>query len=603
MADTAFTRTEPPPALLTDAALLERACERCYLDAAAAAAAGRELAQRRGPLAAYGWLHVALSEVRQGSAADAHAALAAAREGFQARDDATGLAWCDEVLAIAMRREGDYTGSTALQADIDRREGIDRDALYRYVALNSRAIGAKLVGDFDTALRLFYAALAAADDTGLAGPRITALGNLGGYHHDLFNLDDARTLSEQALAEARAAGLRAVVTVSTANLVYVLHAAGEMTAARAAAASILDHPDEHLPAARDRFPLALALGHIAVGEIDEAMACLGTGAVTAIADGDGLCDWTWLVSQCLLARGDAAGARARIEATLAQRAEQGIRDQPYPMMQLLNSLAQACEQLGDHRAALRALQEAHTLYTGLVGRSARARHIALVVGHRLEAAQRERDQAVQGRQAAEDDRRRLTDLNAELEAKIAETEALHQQLREQALRDSLTGLHNRRYLYEAGVGTLELARRQQRIACVALLDLDHFKQLNDTHGHHVGDLVLQRFATLLRTTLRRSDIICRFGGEEFVAVMPDLDAEAAEKVLARLQAALNAEPEPQGRRRLPSSSFSAGIALFPHHGATLEKLLRRADKALYLAKELGRSRIEQPPETGFSSLA
>lgn len=603
MADEALPSSEPPPALLTDAALLERARARCYQDAAAAAADARELASRRGPLAAHGWLHLALAEVRQGSADDAAAALAAARAGFEARDDADGLAWCDEVAAIALRRQGDYSGSLALQAEIDRREGITRDPLYRFVALNSRAIGAKLAGDYEGALRLFYAALAAADETGLAGPRITALGNLGGYHQDLFNFDDARSLSEQALAEARAADMRAVVTVSTANLVFICHALGEMDAARSLAASILERPDEQLPAARERFPLALALGHLAVGEHDAALAYLGDKAVTAIADGDGVCDWTWILAQCLLARGDAAGARRRIEAMLAERARRGIADQPYPMMQLLKTLAEACERLGDHPAALEALRQAHSRYVDLVGRSARARQIALVIGHRLEAAQRERDLAVQGRMAAEDDRRRLAELNAALELKIAETEALHQQLREQALRDSLTGLHNRRYLYEAGVGALELARRQQRIACVALLDLDHFKRLNDTHGHHVGDLVLQRFATLLRSTLRRSDIICRFGGEEFVAVMPDLDAEAAEKVLERLQRALNAEPEPQGRRRLPGASFSAGIALFPHHGTTLEKLLRRADKALYLAKELGRARVEQPPETGFSSLS
>jgi tetratricopeptide (TPR) repeat protein len=178
------------------------------------------------------------------------------------------------------------------------------------VALNSRAIGAKLAGDYEGALRQFYAALAAADETGLPGPRITALGNLGGYHQDLFNFDDARSLSEQALAEARAADMRAVVTVSTANLVFICHALGEMAAARALAASILERPDEQLPAARERFPLALALGHLAVGEHQEAMAYLGDRAVTAIADGDGVCDWTWILAQCLIARGDAAGARA-----------------------------------------------------------------------------------------------------------------------------------------------------------------------------------------------------------------------------------------------------------------------------------------------------
>jgi diguanylate cyclase (GGDEF)-like protein len=186
---------------------------------------------------------------------------------------------------------------------------------------------------------------------------------------------------------------------------------------------------------------------------------------------------------------------------------------------------------------------------------------------------------------------------------VAETERLHQALREQALRDPLTGLHNRRYLFEAGPGLLERAHRNQCIACVALLDLDHFKLLNDTYGHQAGDQVLKRFAALLRETLRKSDILCRYGGEEFVAVMPDIDGEHAHAVLERLLQALQQLPPEPGRRRVPNGSFSAGVAMFPRHGTTLEKLLLRADKALYVAKRQGRARIEQVPATGFSTLA
>jgi diguanylate cyclase (GGDEF)-like protein len=575
----------------------------CYLRPEEAAALGRQLVPLGGAAAAEGWLHVALAEVRTGSGAEAATALAQARAGFEALGDATGLAWCDEVHAIALRRGGDYAGAARLQADVDDRPGVERDAMYRFVSHNSRAITRKLNGDVDGALRHFYAAHEAATETGLDGPRITAVANLGGFHQELYSLDDARQLTEQALADARRCGMRLLVTVSAANLVSIHFSTGDADGARAMAGFLLDHPAETVPDLPRRYPLPLALGFLASGEIERALRFLEAGAVTGIADGDGLCEWAWIKARCLLAQGNAVGARELVERTLAQRAERQLSEPPYASMQLRQALSDACERLGDPAAALRWQREAHQRYTQLVGRSARARFIALEVGHRLAAAQRERDRAVLGHREADDDRRRLAELNAQLQAKVAETEQLHQALREQALRDPLTGLHNRRYLFEAGPGLLELARRNQRIACVALLDLDHFKLLNDTYGHQAGDQVLRRFAALLKETLRKSDILCRYGGEEFVAVMPDIDADQAGAVLSRLLQALQQLPPEPGRRRVPNGSFSAGLAMFPRHGTSLDKLLHRADQALYSAKAQGRARIEQVPATGFGSLS
>lgn len=589
------------------AAARQRLRELCYLQPEAAAELGRLLVPLGGALAAEGWLHIALAELRTGTAADtgrqADAALAEARQVFEGLGDGSGTAWCDEVRAMALRRQGDFAGSARLQTEIDGRPGVERDAMFRFLAHNSRALTHKLNGHVDETLHHFYAAREAAFETGLDGPRITVVANLGGFHQALYNLDDARQLSEQALAEARRCGMRLLVTASCANLVLVHYAAGNPPAARAMAGFLLEHPAETVDDLPRHHPLPLALGFLASGEIDQALRYLATGAVSGIADGDGHCEWAWIKSRCLLAQGNAKGARELAERTLAQRVDRQRSDPPYASMQLRQALADACEHLGDHAAALRWQREAHQRYTHLVGRSARARIIALEVGHRLAATQRERDLAVLGHREADDDRRRLAELNAQLEAKVAETERLHQALREQALRDPLTGLHNRRYLFEAGPGLLERAHRNQCIACVALLDLDHFKLLNDTYGHQAGDQVLKRFAALLRETLRKSDILCRYGGEEFVAVMPDIDGEHAHAVLERLLQALQQLPPEPGRRRVPNGSFSAGVAMFPRHGTTLEKLLLRADKALYVAKRQGRARIEQVPATGFSTLA
>jgi diguanylate cyclase (GGDEF)-like protein len=579
-----------------------RAWELCYLDPLAARDIGRRLAEAGGQWAAEGWLHVALAEVRTGDAVVAADALRRARAACMRAEDPRGLALCDEVQAIALRRAGDYEGSARLQDEADARTGFEPDAMHRFIVHNSRAITAKVQGRADDALRHFYAASDAAARTGWVGPRITALSNLGGYHQDLYNLEDAQSLSEQALAAARSAGARQAIVTSATNLIVTCHAAGRMPQARALAEFLLTHTEELVPGVLQRYALPLALGHLAVGEVDAALRYLEPGAIGAVADGDGIVMWAWIKARCLLAQGDATGARGVAERTLQQRRQRAMSDQPYDMMSLHRVLADACEAAGDAAAALGYMRQAHALYEQLVGRSARARYVSLQIRHELAEAMRDRDQAVDSQRSIEDDRRRLTELNTALQAQMAQTEMLHAKLREQALRDPLTGLHNRRYLFEIAPGLLELARRQSSPLCVVLMDLDHFKLLNDTYGHAAGDLVLQRFAVLLAQILRRSDVVCRHGGEEFVAVMPDIDAEGAQQVINRLLEAFQGTQPELGRKRLPRGSFSAGIAHFPRHGSTLEQLLSRADRGLYAAKNQGRARIELAPRTGFGTL-
>jgi diguanylate cyclase (GGDEF)-like protein len=591
---------------------IARLWELCYLDPAAAHTLACSLTGAGGVLAATAWLHVGLYNARFGDIQACNQALTQARAGFDARletNDAAGLAahtsaqaLCDEAAGIAVRRSGNYEASALLQAQVDARQGLVRDAMHRFIAHNSRAITAKLQGRTDAALRHIYAAMQAAKETGWAGPRITALSNLGGYQHDLFNLDDARVHSEQALALAREAGVRQVVTIAGINLVVIYYAAGEAQQARAMVEFLVNHPQEQAPGMLDRFKVNLALGHLCVGEIDAALAYLQSSADAGIGDGDGMANWTWVMGRCLLARQDAAGARALLERFVEGRRRSKRQDLPFDAMELNRVLADACEQLGDAQAALQCVRQAQTLYEQLVGRSARARFIALEVSHELEQAQRERDAAVASQHDAESDRRRLAELNTALQAKIDETAMLHAQLSEQALRDPLTGLHNRRYLFEVAPGMLELARRQNSPLCVVLLDLDHFKLLNDTFGHAAGDQVLQRFAKLLTEMLRRSDVVSRHGGEEFVAVMPDIDAEGAQAKIEQLLLAFQAAPTDTGRKRMPRGSFSAGIAVFPKHGSSLEQLLLRADRGLYAAKHQGRARVELAPKTGFGTL-
>jgi diguanylate cyclase (GGDEF)-like protein len=575
----------------------------CDLDPIRAMALGRTVAEGGGALAAEGWLHVALGEVRLGDVHLGWQALEMARQHYGSAGDRRGLALCDEVKAIQLRTLGDLGSAARLQSEIDSRGDLGYSDCDRFLALNSRAITHKLMGRMDEALRGFYGAVEAAQACGLEGQRITALTHLGGYHQDLYNLEDARDTSETALRAARDAQAPMSIVTAAVNLIITYHATGLFAEARSMAGYLLDHPADMMPGALRLHTLPLALAHLGVGDIDAAQRYLDRGAVGAVGDGDGVVFWAWLQTRCLLARGDVVQARQVAEGALAERAARQRADTPYERMQLLKAAADACETLGDDRSALAYLRRAHQVYEGLVDRSARARCIALQVRHELAQAQRERERdiACDSQRSVEDDHRRLVQLNRALQAQVQETEMLHLRLREQALRDPLTGLHNRRYLFEMAPGLLDLARRQASPLCVVLIDLDHFKLLNDTYGHHAGDAVLQRFASLLAQMLRRSDVVCRHGGEEFVAVMPDIDADGAQAMLTRLLEAYQSQQQAMGRRKLPSCSFSAGIAVFPEHGSSLEQLLSRADRALYSAKARGRARIETMPMTDFGT--
>lgn len=166
-----------------------------------------------------------------------------------------------------------------------------------------------------------------------------------------------------------------------------------------------------------------------------------------------------------------------------------------------------------------------------------------------------------------------------------------QQSLELALTDPLTGLYNRRYM-EAHLDTLiERARQSHRPFSVVMIDIDHFKPINDTYGHDAGDDVLRQFARRIQCNLRGIDLACRYGGEEFVIVMPDADMPTAEAVAERLRSQIAATPFPvsEGARNL-DVTISIGIAARVE-GDRPDSLLKRADEALYRAKRSGRNRV------------
>jgi diguanylate cyclase (GGDEF)-like protein/PAS domain S-box-containing protein len=169
---------------------------------------------------------------------------------------------------------------------------------------------------------------------------------------------------------------------------------------------------------------------------------------------------------------------------------------------------------------------------------------------------------------------------------------LHQSLREQSIHDSLTGLYNRRYMEDSLERELRRAERHGTPVAVVVMDLDHFKGINDTRGHEAGDAFLATFGEFLRTHIRKEDIACRYGGEEFVLIMPGASLADASARATRLREAAGGLTIGHRGETLGPVTLSLGIAVFPDHGTTERSILRAADASLYRAKQGGRDRVE-----------
>lgn len=186
-------------------------------------------------------------------------------------------------------------------------------------------------------------------------------------------------------------------------------------------------------------------------------------------------------------------------------------------------------------------------------------------------------------------RMRLAEANANLSRQIHTIDRLREELAEQAVRDPLTGLHNRRYLSRALGFEMARVRADGLELSLVVIDLDHFKRVNDEHGHDVGDAVLAAAADALRAGLRATDTLVRFGGEEFVALLPGAGLDTATERAEHLRAACRGIAVP-GRDGPVRVTASAGVAT-ARPGDNETTLLKAADEALYLAKAAGRDRV------------
>ncbi|WP_127477565.1 sensor domain-containing diguanylate cyclase [Sulfurivermis fontis] len=188
----------------------------------------------------------------------------------------------------------------------------------------------------------------------------------------------------------------------------------------------------------------------------------------------------------------------------------------------------------------------------------------------------------------------------QLEQALADAEALKRRYAELSVIDELTGLHNRRFFFPESRSALARSLRYKKGFCLLLLDIDHFKGINDVHGHNLGDEVLRRCAELLRQQVREVDVLARFGGEEFIIAVPDTELEGAKQLAERIRAAVkDTEFNIDGRRIKVTVSIGIACLLAQDKADAqiiLERLISEADQALYFGKHNGRDKACAYPE-------
>ena len=184
----------------------------------------------------------------------------------------------------------------------------------------------------------------------------------------------------------------------------------------------------------------------------------------------------------------------------------------------------------------------------------------------------------------------LKKANERLETQLVEIKKLQTDLREQAIRDPLTQLYNRRFLVDVLEREFATAERRKNSLSIIILDIDYFKAVNDTYGHHIGDECLVAIADLLRDSFRDADIVCRFGGEEFLVVLPDSAPEFAQQRAEDFRKLVEETHFSFGENEV-ALTISLGIASYPAYGTVADEIIQKADQALYDAKNQGRNRV------------
>jgi len=536
--------------------------------------------------------------IRLGSPREASAAAADCRALFERLGDERGIWLAHALQALCVRLDGEAERSIRLLSDLAAEPPPETTPSELFVVHVALSLGYRFVGLLEPALKWHYQAVDTARDTGDPLLLASTLCNLGGYHSDLYNAEEGYRLLEEGLALTSACGADRTTVIIALNLSQAYAALGRHEDALALAERYLTAERYLLTVggSEPMIPLTLALAYAnnrRPGDARRVFDGVRNQLVRGkFEDGTPYVFWTYVEARIALAAGQPGRAAEVAQATLDGLDETTV-DAPSDLMQLHATMAEACERLGDDRKALHHERRRAVIRERLARLAAHVASLTHTIRHELDTTRAERDRIIVLHAELEREHERLASLNRALTSQISENRRLHEELKEQSFRDALTGLHNRRYLYERGPRLLDSSIEEGVPLSLVMLDLDHFKRLNDVHGHVIGDRALVALGRLLREGLREEDVVCRVGGEEFAMILPSTPGSIArDRLLAMLAACRQIRPLDNGGLPEAELTFSAGVVEAPQHGTTIDALMIAADRLLYKAKREGRARIE-----------
>lgn len=465
----------------------------------------------------------------------------------------------------------------------------------RFWLLNALGATFFYADEIDEAIRYIYQALETLRAVDLSPQLPTVMSNLAAALVTVGDYTPARELAQDALEIQSRFNNPQLMLYARSNLAEALQGLGDHPAALATVDTMLGDATLRVARAAQNHYCAIATEVYAHhGRFDDAANAveLGRRIYEQYPGGYNEVNYRW--AEAVLAHARDAGEAPL--AALEQAIDAAVRLHHVPTLCKAYALVAARNAaLGRFEAAYASHQRLFATTSERLINRASVKYDLLKFDHELRHARAERDRAERQRRESEALNRQLERLNNELSRKVREVEELQSRLASEAVHDPLTQLFNRRYLDSVVPALLSGSARRASSLAVALIDLDRFKRVNDMYGHLAGDKVLMMIGRLFSSALRPSDVICRYGGEEFCIVLPDTDGEGATVALASLADRLRAMAVDWASETLTGFTFSAGIAVAPIHGQNFAELISAADRALYAAKGGGRDRAIVAP--------